>query len=225
MKSNALKALVVLCALQVLFCTRKPFFDIEPSQIFQIDDLPEDFIVPNVVWNVMVEKKTDDQVKSKPKPILYTFVKVFLKEKNEKVLKSPILGFEFTRGGGELDLATIKGAKPGSFFLGFEMPEFEGAQSQRVLFISQSKKRKVEGEILGSGCNKVLDITAEVLKGNKEQGIKINTTRDRHTSILAGHMIFIAETEKNWLLSQVTFLDSSRADLLCPNFRIVPGVQ
>lgn len=223
MRSKLCIAIGLLASFIFSACTRKPFFHLEPSQIVQVDELPEDFIVPNVVWNAMVDSKKDETVKTKSKPILFTFAKVFMKEKNDKVLKGPLLGFEFPRGGGELDLASVKGTKAGSFFLGFEIPEFEGALKQKVLFISQSKKRKVDGEILGSGCNKVFDITAEVLKGNQKEGIKINTTRDRHTSILAGHLIFIAETEKSWLLSQITFHDSSRLDLICPDFRSVPG--
>jgi hypothetical protein len=196
-------------------CTKKPTFDMHESDVQLVDELPDDFVVPNVVWESMKPKIPDE----KEKAIIYTSVKVFMKEKNKGVLKKPLLGFEFGRGGGDLDLSTVLGNTQGTFFVGFELPELENALQKKAFFVSQSRQRKVDGEILGSGCNLVLDLSTELYKQSKETGIKINTTRYRHDSIMGGHLILLGETEKNWLMTQVTFFDSTREDLFCKGFR------
>ncbi len=202
-------------------CGKKPFFDFETKDVILVDQLADDFVVPSVVWEAMKSsnKNEKEKVSEKVKPIVYTLMRVFLKEKTAGVLKSPQLNFEFSRGGGELDFATLTGGKKGSFFLGFDLTEFETVITKKILFISQSRKRKIEDEIIGSGCNKVFDLTHELMKANKKEGLKLNTTRDRHASVLGGHLIFLAETEKNWILSQVTFFDSTRPELFCSKFR------
>ena len=215
---------ISLACFSLLFgsCTKAKQFDVSEKDLAVIDQLPDDFIIPQVIWKNMKSKFPDE----KEKPILYTSVKVFLKEKNKGVLKNPLIAYEFPRGGGELDLSTVIGSSPGTFFLGFEFPEFENAHQKKAFLISQSRQRKVDGEILGSGCNKVFDISSEFFKQIETDGIKINTTRDRHISILAGHLVFFAEGEKNWFLSQVTFFDSTRSDLFCKGFRtVIPGVR
>ncbi len=210
--------LIFIKLISLLFfisCTQSPPLDHEENNSILIDQLPEDFVVPQVVWDSMKPKFADE----KEKPIIYTSVKVFFNEKNKNVLKKSKLIYEFNRGGGDLDLSSVIGDKPGTFFLKFELPEFENAFQKKAFFISQSRQRKVDGEVLGSGCRIIFDISTELYKQMNEKGIKINTTRDRHDSVLGGHLIFFAESEKNWLLSQVTFFDSKRTDLFCKNFR------
>ncbi len=222
-----MKSQIVLLSLflGLLFsaCTKKSQFDVEEKDVVLVDQLPDDFIVPQVVWNSMKSKFPDEKEKS----IIYTSVKVFLKEKNKGVLKKPMMAFEFSRGGGELDLSALVGPNPGTFFLGFEFPDFENIHQKKAFLISQSRQRKVDGEVLGSGCNKVFDISSEFFKQIGEEGIKINTTRLRHDSILGGHLVVYAEGAKNWLLTQITFFDSERQDLFCKGFRttIIPGVR
>jgi hypothetical protein len=204
------------------------------NEIVQVDEVPLDFIVPQVVWDSMAphaeeggegggEGEGGKGPEVKAKPILYASVKIFMKEKNKGVLKKPQMGFEFSRGGGEVDLSQVMGSQPGTFFVNFEMPEFENVLSQKIFLVSQSRQRKVDGEILGSGCRKVLDLSSGLGKVIKGEGLKINSTRSRHDSILGGHLIFMAETEKNWLMSQVTFFDSTRMDLFCKGFRTAGG--
>lgn len=212
---------ILVVALFLTACEKHEKIEVQDSDIVLVDSLPEDFVVPGVVWKSMQPKTPEE----KEKPIIYTSVKVFMQEKNKNVLKKPLIALEFPRGGGEIDLAMMMGAQTGTFFLGFDLPEFTAALSKKVFFVSQSRQRKVEGEILGSGCRKLLDISTQFFKQTKDSGIKINTTRNRHDSILGGHMIFVAETEKNWLLSQVTFFDSSRTDLFCKGFRQIAEVR
>jgi hypothetical protein len=234
-------------------CSKESQFDVKEGDLVTIDELADDFVVPEVIWKSMTsdessegEKKEEakpkaeehgnkeakgeekkeggGEGKTKEKTILYTSIKVFMKEKNSGVLKKPLMAYEFSRGGGDFDLASVMGQHSGTFYLGFEFPEFENVLQKKVFFISENRQRKVDGEILGSGCHKVLDISTQFFKQIADQGIKINTTRDRHDSIMGGHMIFLAETDKNWLMTQVTFYDSSRPDLFCKGFR-TPQVE
>lgn len=200
----------------LMSCTKHSGHEEPKLEVIDLtDQLPDDFSVPDVVWKSMKPKMPDD----KEKPIIYTMAHISLKEKNKGVLRKPLLKYEFARGGGELDLSRVVGTASGTFYMQVDLPELENALAKKVFFISQSRKRKVEDEILGSGCQKIMDISTQFFKQVKEGGIKINTTRDRHDSIMGGHMIFLGETEKNWFLTQVTFFDSSRMDLFCKGFR------
>jgi hypothetical protein len=234
-----MKALLLVGAIALSSCTKHAETEAVPEEPQLVDALPEDFIVPEVIWESMQPPKAHEEKAGgghgessggheggaapaeKEKPILYTSVKILLKEKNKGVLKKPNLAFEFARGGGEMDLSKLMGSHQGTFFISFELPEFENVLQKKAFFISQSRQRKVDGEVIGSGCRKVLDVSTQLYKQSKEAGLKINTTRDRQDSVLGGHMIFLGETEKNWLLTQVTFFDSARTDLFCKGFRTV----
>ncbi len=196
-------------------CTQASQFEAATEQMEYVDQIPDDFVVPEMIWDSMKPKMPDEKMK----PIIYSSVRVMFKEKNKNVLKKPLLAYEFSRGGGEIDLATVVGTKAGTFFLGVQLPEFENSLQRKAFFVSQSRQRKVEGEILGSGCQKLFDISSEFFKQVSTEGIKINTTRFRHVSVLGGHLILLAENDKNWLITQVTFFDSTRPDLFCSGFR------
>ena len=224
-----IKVFLIAMATLMVACTQHHDEEVKETESVLVDELPDDFIVPQVVWDSMKAKPSEKKeggehggapaAAEKEKPILYSSVNVYFKEKNKGVLKSPSMSFEFSRGGGELDLSKVVGSNAGTFFIGFELPEYENALQKRAFFVSQSRQRKVDGEVLGSGCHTVLDVSSQIYKLKKDSGMKINTTRNRHDSILGGHMIFLAETEKNWFLTQVTFYDSSRMDLFCKGFR------
>ncbi|MFN8791927.1 MAG: hypothetical protein ACK5Y2_10785 [Bdellovibrionales bacterium] len=204
-------AVSLACALG---CTKKNHFEYTEADVRVVEDLPKDFVVPDQIWNVTFP--TDG---NKPKQIIYTSARVIFREKNKSILREPLLVLEFPRGGGEVDLSHVVTGQPGTFFMKFEFPEFKDAAPAKVFFLSHSRQRKVEGEVLGSGCRKVLDVTKGLLSAQKDEGLKINTTRQRHSSILGGHFVVLGENEKNWLITQVTFYDSSRPDLFCPEFR------
>jgi hypothetical protein len=146
---------------------------------------------------------------------VFSEVKVILTEKNPGILRDPSLTLSFSRGGGEVDLATYVSEKPGSFFVGFDFPEMEDGDIKKVIFISRARKRKIDNQIFGAGCNQFLDITEKFLTEMKGQGIKANTTRKRHVSLLAGTFIISAQKGKQKYVTQVTFTDSSSPQLLC----------
>jgi hypothetical protein len=186
-----------------------------PIDAYKVEDLPQDFQVPDFIWDIANKVIPPN----KPKTIIYGPVHLKLAEKNKGILKESTLLFVMQSGGGELDLSKVVSGQPGSFSLGFDVPIKDKILQTKVFFISQNRQRKVGGEVLGSGCKKVLELTTQFGKLGFLQMLDLNTTRYRHLSVLGGHFLFLVETEKNWIVSQVSFYDSERSDLFCPGFR------
>lgn len=189
---------------------------------FEVEDLPQDFLIPSWIWD-----EVDAQVISPAKPKTKNFGPLTLKlfEKNQGVLSEKMAVYKLPSGGGELDLSKLVTGQAGTFFLGFDVPIQDKMINKKVYFISQSRQRKVNDEILGSGCNKILNLTSSLGQLGFKDLLKLNTTRDRHISVLGGHFIFLIETESSWYATQVTFYDSKRADLFCPGFRQREGTK
>jgi len=147
---------------------------------------------------------------------LFSKINVYFKEKNPEVFKKPSLKFEFSKGGGAIDMAQFLGEKKGTFFVGFDFPEWTEATDLKVYFVSRFQRRRVSGEIHGVGCNKILDITNAFLHHMKEEGIVVNSTNARYLNVLGGSFIFSARKNKDTFLSQVTFADSQNTNGACP---------
>lgn len=201
-----------LLILLVVGCTKTHHEAEAPLEIYRVEDLPQDFRVPSRVWDETLPK---DPI-LKPKPILYGPVQIKLVEKNKGTLKEKSAIYEFPSGGGELDLSKVISHQPGSFFMSFHVPILEKAINKKAFYISQGRQRKVDGEVFGSGCHQLLEMSSSIGKLDFAEVLTLNTTRDRHVSILAGHFIFLVETESSWIVSQLSFYDSKRKDLICP---------
>ncbi len=191
-----------------------------------ITEIPKDIKVPLEMWEVLAkdpkakpeEKKEGEGGESKgEKTDAYVFAQatVSLKEKNEEILSPAEVEISLPRGGGEVDLASFVTQKQGSFYVKLDFPEFEGATLKKVLFISNSKKRKIDEQIFGSGCNVFMDISETFFKEMQKDGLKVNTTRNRHTSVLAGTFILMAKKGTESYISQVTIFDSKNPELQC----------
>lgn len=150
--------------------------------------------------------------------IVFSEVSVILKEKNPGVVKGGEIKIKFPRGGGEVNLADYITETPGSFFVTFEFPEFAGSTQQKVIFVSKARKRRIDNQIYGAGCNQYFDITKSFAKAMLTEGIKVNTVRERYTSVLGGHFLFSALKEGSQYMAQVTFRDSENNHLFCEDF-------
>jgi hypothetical protein len=204
-------------AFTLLACTKEYHFRTEEAQNVKIDELPTDFKMPARVWD-LAEKTPEDKPGAEPENlgITYSTIKVFLTEKNSKILQSPAYEIELPRGGGSIDLANYLTGESGTFFLGFELPEeFKDGKNLKVLYISQARKRRIDDRVFGAGCNQYFDITLKFQEMMKSEGIKVNTTRNRHITVLAGHYIFSVIKDNQILITQVTITDSKNKNLLC----------
>lgn len=150
--------------------------------------------------------------------IVFAEVSVILKEKNPGVVKGGEIKIKFPRGGGEVNLADYITETPGSFYVSFEYPDFTGSTQQKVIFVSKARKRRIDNQIYGAGCNQYFDITKSFAKAMLTEGIKVNTVRERYTSVLGGHFLFSALKDGSQYMAQVTFRDSEHNHLFCEDF-------
>ncbi|MGZ3747146.1 MAG: hypothetical protein ACXWRE_07255 [Pseudobdellovibrionaceae bacterium] len=209
--------------LALLACTKPGHFrsedsgDLISTKTVKMEELPADFKIPANIWELVT--KSDDEkpgTEANSLGVFYSSVKLFLTEKNPHILQTPSYVIEFPQGGGMVDLAQYLSGQQGSFYVGFELPpEFQEGSNFKAIYISKARKRKLDERIFGAGCNKYFDITPKFLEMMKTEGIKANTTRQRHVTLLAGHYIFSVIKDHRLHITQVTITDSQNKNLLC----------
>ena len=212
-----MKWAVLSLAVLAAACTKPASFRTENAEQVKIEDLPSDFKMPAAIWDI-VEKSPDAKATAEASNagIFYSTAKVFLTEKNPGILRSPAYEIELPRGGGSIDLAKYLSGDQGSFYVGFELPEeITAGTNFKAIYISDARKRKLDERVFGAGCSQYFDITQKFLQMMKGEGIKANTTRQRHVTVLAGHYIFSAMKDNRIYITQVTLTDSRYKNLLC----------
>lgn len=210
-------ALILAAVLVLGACTKAANFRTEHATMVKVDDLPADFKMPAAIWE-LVEKQPDEKTKAETESagVSYSAVKVFFTEKNQDILKSPAYEIELPRGGGAIDMAKLLTGNQGSFYVGFELPEeITTGTNFKAIYISDARKRKLDERVFGGGCSQYYDITPKFLLMMKTEGIKANTTRQRHVTVLAGHYIFSAIKDNRIFITQVHLTDSRYKNLLC----------
>ena len=219
--------LCVVGASLMLSCHSKSEEKGEEIKEITLSDIPKDIRVPLKMWDVLAKDPNGKAAEKKGEgeggegatsedSYVFSEVKVALKEKNPDIIRDDEVKIALPRGGGTIDLANYVLNNQGSFYVTFDFPEFEDATNKKILFISHSRKRKIDDQIFGSGCHSFFDITDHFLKDMAKEGLKVNTTRNRHVSVLAGTFILMAKKAGQSYITQVTFTDSSNENLLCP---------
>lgn len=220
-------ARALLAALAVLLgaaCSKHEAAEEIPS--VSIDDIPGEVRIPSMVWD-QIEGKTASEAEggheaaapeadsSSGAGVLFMPVDVILVEKNPGVLKEPAVRIRLPRGGGRIDLNDYVGGREGSFFVRFEWPEVEDSKTLKSWFVSKARKRRIGDEIWGAGCKTVLTMSHGLMKAMAEGGLKVNTTRNRHLTVLGGHFVFSAVKNGQTFTAQVTLTDSRHPELYC----------
>lgn len=196
-------------------CTKEPGFRVSDYQEIKFEDVPEDVKVPTKAWDLLEFKTTAPGVTSLGKNLIFSELTVYLVEKNAGVVEGEAVKIQLPRGGGTIDLSRFITDRRGTFYVGFEFPEFAEATSQKVLFMSKARKRRIGSEVFGAGCNQYFDITTEFFKKMKAEGLKVNTTQDRYLSVLGGSFLFAAEKGSDVHLAQVRFTNSQQPQFFC----------
>ncbi len=217
--------ITIVLSLILMACEKQPVENHATAEKITVDEKPDDFKVPVQMWDDVEtdpvgigEKKiepTEDESGMNRNTILFSPLTIILKEHNSDVLSHSEIRIELPRGGGKIDLSKYRGDRAGSFFVQFEWPDWAEPGDLRSFYISQARKRKLDGEIYGVGCNKYLEITSLINKSNEKMGLKFNTTRDRHITALGGHFVFSNKKGRQIFLTQVTFTDSKNPALFC----------
>lgn len=204
-----------------------------------IDELQKDFKIPVELWSQMVD---DAQAAHKPSPapaekskdghgkeaenshasdnskngqVIFVPAKLTLTAKNEGVLKNAKTVIRFPRGGGTVDLSDWTTGENGTYYMKFEMEEVEQPEEVKTFFLSQTRKRKIENEIIGMGCNRYVEFGEKYFNAMGGKGLAVNTTRNRHVSVTGGRWFFVAKQTGKVYVSQVTVADATKKDLFC----------
>jgi hypothetical protein len=180
----------------------------EPGALI-IRESPAEIMIPSRIWDLIYSDE-----KNKPR-VVFSPVRLQMKERNSGVLTQENINIQFPRGGGEVDLAQFVTDKRGSFFVNFKFENGNTPESSYVFFVSRNRKRRVDGSILGSGCKSFHEIKNYLGKVDKEGGILVNTTRLRHLSVLGGSFVFANVTGKEVRLAQISFKDSKNPKYFC----------
>ena len=175
----------------------------EPK-VYSLEDSGPDVQIPKKIWSEVKSVGKNDSV-------TFASIKVRMVEKTSGVLVDPEIEITLPRGGGQVDLAKFVRDQRGTFSVFFEPEDQKEDKDLKVYFVSQAKKRKIDDEIWGAGCNKYMDLTAHVMGKPPLNGIEVNTTRNRHLSVLGGSFVFVSGHQ----ISQVGFTDTSQAQLFC----------
>lgn len=197
-------------------CTGSPGYHTNEYKEVKLNELPEDVKIPSGAWD-LVEMKTpgSGSASAISTNLVFSDVTVFLVEKGPGIVKGEAVKIFLPKGGGTIDLAHFITDKKGSFYVGFEFPQFEKATAKKVIFVSNARKRRIGQEIFGAGCNQFFDISERFFKEMKNEGIKVNTTQERYVSVLGGTFLFTAQKDKDIHVAQVTFKQSEFLPLFC----------
>lgn len=143
-------------------------------------------------------------------------IKVNLREKTKGILvNGPQVFIELPVGGGDIDLSQYLKKKQGTFYVSFDFEGDSDLVNSRVYFVSRAKKRRIDDEIYGMGCRKFVDISNYYFKSIKNGQFAVNTTRNRHLTVLGGTFVFALKNKTQYRVTQVTFKDSLQPEYFC----------
>jgi hypothetical protein len=217
---------ILICGLGFSGCLKKSIFESrEDFRIQVVNDIPQEVGIPIQLWDQIEGKTATPEKAGAGEPlvaqagssldIFFGPLRVLLVEKNEGVLREPKFQIDFPLGGGKLDLSEFTSGKVGTFFFGLEIPDSSELTNFRVFYVGGGKRRKIDGEIFGTGCKKFVNISDHFQREMSKEGIRLNTSRNRHVTVLAGNFVLTAQRGKQIVVTQLTVTDSKNQNLLC----------
>nr|BFD68248.1 hypothetical protein HAGR004_32700 [Bdellovibrio sp. HAGR004] len=212
---RSVQALSIWMFLLLGACTKEPGYQVSEYHEIKADDLPDEVKIPRQAWDLMEFKTSAEGAAVVSKNLIFSEVNVFLVEKNPGVVEGEALKIALPKGGGTIDLSRFITGKRGTFYVGFEFPAFADATNKKVLFVSKARKRRIGSEVFGAGCNQFFDISNEFFKKMQAEGLKVNSTQERHLSVLGGNFLFAAEKDTDVYLAQVKFTNTQLPQYFC----------
>jgi hypothetical protein len=202
-------------------CTSKNEMAKHQFREYKVDQDLAGIVVPRSIWPVVdgrpPAKQNGAEQQQAAKLVELKPLRVWFVEQDPGVLGAANHRFEFGPGGGTIDLSdlVVEGAR-GGFSLGAEFEKTNpSVLSRSVLFVSNSRRRESRGQILGSGCRSIFDITSYFEAEMEKQGLLLTTEGNSHASSLAGMFVFVARTAETDLVAQLTVRDSRTRFLQC----------
>lgn len=176
----------------------------EGVKVINVNILPSEVKVPTSLWDLIEGKslvEKDKIVENREykdlgvEETLFLGAKAKLREKTPGILGGSTIEVTGSKSGLTLDFAQFLKGESGTFYLSLN-PDFEvDPKKIKVYFVSQARKRRIENQIWGSGCNSFSDVTSYFLGELSQGGIPVNVTRFRHASLLGGYFLFVQKEE------------------------------
>lgn len=179
----------------------------------KVEARAEDFKVPKKIFD-QIETDLVGSASVQSVYLLAPIQAVLFSESNA-VLKDNSTRITFPNGGGKLDLANYVTGQ-GSFYLSFPKEQFDSLPTlEKLYFISDSPKKKIEDEEFGLGCGKFVDIKKQFESVQKKSFLKLNTTDLRYLYVVSGYYIFVFKNNNQIYLTHLHVIDSRYPDHFC----------
>lgn len=202
---------VVAAAVGMMGCQKEPMYrsstlDYEIVALDKVSKIPQ---VPTILW--------EEWMKEKPAAVEYGRLKAYLIEETPDVLGKKNFQIQFGGGGGQLDLGDfINTKKAGLWSIAMDVEHADDKEAKlSVFFVSSGKRRKLGGQIFGSGCGRVLEVTTFFKKSMRSRGIEVSSAASRDVSAIGGTFYFVVKKAQKMWLSRLTVLDRYRSKYLC----------
>ncbi|MGE4132733.1 MAG: hypothetical protein AB7F86_13905 [Bdellovibrionales bacterium] len=120
-------------------------------------------------------------------------------------------------GGGVVDLEDLVKSARGVFTARFEAhrEHQEPPADLHVYFVSHTKRRQIDGERFGAGCNTWMDLTGYYHKVLSKSGIQLYTAEQRYLSVLGGTFVLVHFSTESIGVGSLTFTDSRFPQVIC----------
>ncbi len=143
-------------------------------------------------------------------------VSVELRQKRAAALNEEVR-INTPMGGGVIDLADFVTPLRGAFQMHIKprVDQGDSVSDLRVFFISQAKERSVDGENVGAGCGKMMELTAFFRKKMNGPGFELYTAGQRYVSVIGGVFVLVGFAKDALQVGSVSFMDSRYPELLC----------
>jgi hypothetical protein len=229
---------LIFIASVLMGCTPKDPFAKVKFTAMDMREFQQDLQVPKALWKAMEsvyrpmaldaeglalkedQKKDEDEgsaelLKKRP-PLDQIPFHLYLVEKTSGVLGGQSYDLKYPVGGGILDYrGFVPETKDGTFFMKVDFAKEMDPKEMRVFYLSNAKIRQLGDKPLGNGCGRYFDITDYWKNAMKGEGLVLNTSGNRHISITAGTLFFVAPVMGKLRIAHLLIKDPRHRDLHC----------
>ncbi|MCB0419744.1 MAG: hypothetical protein KDD61_02040 [Bdellovibrionales bacterium] len=142
-------------------------------------------------------------------------------EKNGSYAIDQNIRLQTVQGSGVVDFKKYVSRGVGHFKLRVKVDR-EGADSHlsssdvRVYFVGETRAKRIDGKIFGSGCNTWMEVSKWFRKTWSREGLDLYAKEERYLRVVGGTYYFVHFFEGVLYLSTLTFKDSRYPDSECP---------
>lgn len=180
----------------------------------RVDSRAADFKIPKIIFDE-AESEVSKETPNLQPVYLFFPIKVALFSRSKDVVKNQAVRITYPTGGGSLDLKNYI-SNQGSFSLSFPPEQFAALPTLVGLyFISDSPKKKIDGEEFGMGCAKFVNLKDQFKSLQKDDFLKLNTTDLRYLYVVSGIFVFVFRDRNQIYLSHLRITDSRYPEFFC----------